>query len=64
MFADHRRAALGPHRPAVQRDDAQPRRPRGGAQIRLRVDEAAAWAQAEAIFKTLLEREDEAAVCS
>ena len=50
-----RRAALRPHRSPVQGHDAQPRRGRRFVQVRLRVDEAAARAQAEAVG-ALLER--------
>ena len=60
---DHRSSSLRTHRPALQGHDAQPRRRRRFVPIRLRVDEAAARAQAEAGV-ALLEREDEAAVCS
>ena len=60
---DHRSSSLGTHRSPVQGHDAQPRRGRRFVQIRLRVDEAPARAQAEAVG-ALLEREDEAAVCS
>ena len=51
------------HRPALQGHDAQPRRGRRFVQIRLRVDEAAARAQAEANL-TFLEREDQPPMCS